>query len=110
MRLDIWKMRFGIRRIDCKRDRAIPLPAGVAQCRNLSYGPHGKWSLLDVYYPEGTQEPMYKFLREKGIDARWHCYGTEERTEVGHVFHVNIRLPEAMQCNDDAAAFFQIFL
>ena len=282
MRFDIWKMRFGIRRIDRKRDRAIPLPAGVTQCHNLSYGPHGKWSRLDVYYPEGTQEPlptivsihgggfvygtkeiyrrycmdmarrgfavvnfnyrlapenrfpapledtnavlqwiaahagkyhldpqriillgdsagaqltshyaaiatnpafaahfgftvpsiriravglfcgfydtsdfgtgpsdylapdakaddprfpvlcavtpqfppafiatschdflktaaepMYEFLTAKGIGAQYRCYGTEERKEVGHVFHVNIRLPEAVQCNDDAAAFFR---
>ena len=51
-------------------------------------------------------EPMYNFLREKGVEARWHCYGTEEQEEIGHVFHVNIPLPEAKQCNDDAAMFF----
>lgn len=51
-------------------------------------------------------EPMYHFLTEKGVDAQWHCYGTEEQEEIGHVFHVNIILPEARQCNDDAALFF----
>ena len=51
-------------------------------------------------------EPMYHFLTEKGVDARWHCYGTEQQEEIGHVFHVNIALPEAKQCNDDAALFF----
>ena len=51
-------------------------------------------------------EPMYNFLTEKGVQARWHCYGTEEQKEIGHVFHVNILLPEARQCNDDAALFF----
>ena len=51
-------------------------------------------------------EPMYLFLTEKGVQARWHCYGTEEQKEIGHVFHVNILLPEARQCNDDAALFF----
>ena len=51
-------------------------------------------------------EPMYNFLREKGVEARWHCYGTEEDESIGHVFHVNIILPEAKQCNDDAALFF----
>ena len=51
-------------------------------------------------------EPMYHFLTEKGVAAQWHCYGTEEQENVGHVFHVNIALPEARQCNDDAALFF----
>ena len=55
-------------------------------------------------------EPMYNFLRERNIDAQWHCYGTEEAKHVGHVFHVNILLPEAKQCNDDAAAFFKQYL
>ena len=51
-------------------------------------------------------EPMYNFLRKKGIEASWHCYGSEENEAIGHVFHVNIILPEAKQCNDDAALFF----
>lgn len=52
-------------------------------------------------------EPMYEFLTAKGIRAAWKCYGTEEDESVGHVFHVNIPLPEAIRCNDDAAAFFR---
>ena len=51
-------------------------------------------------------EPMYNLLMEKGIPAQCRCYGTEEQEEIGHVFHVNIRLPEARQCNDEAALFF----
>ena len=52
-------------------------------------------------------EPMYRFLRERGVDACWKCYGQEDNKQVGHVFHVNILLPEAVQCNDDAAEFFR---
>ena len=52
-------------------------------------------------------EPMCRFLTEKGIDAAWKCYGTEDNEAVGHVFHVNIALEEATQCNDDAADFFR---
>lgn len=55
-------------------------------------------------------EPMYNFLREKGIEARWHCYGSEENEAVGHVFHVNIALEDAKQCNDDSAAFFRKYI
>ena len=51
-------------------------------------------------------EPMYNFLTEKGVPAQWHCYGTEEDESIGHVFHVNIPLPEARECNNDAALFF----
>ena len=52
-------------------------------------------------------QPMYEFLTAKGIRAAWKCYGTEEDESIGHVFHVNIPLPEAIRCNDDAAAFFR---
>lgn len=55
-------------------------------------------------------EPMYLFLRQKGIQADWKCYGTQDNKAIGHVFHINILLPEAVQCNDDAAAFFRKYL
>jgi len=52
-------------------------------------------------------EPMHHFLREKGVETQLKCYGREDDEKVGHVFHVNILLPEAVQCNDDAAEFFR---
>ena len=58
----------------------------------------------------GNAAPMCAFLREQGIDSEWKCYGTEGDETVGHVFHVNILLPEAIQCNDDAAAFFKKYV
>lgn len=54
--------------------------------------------------------PMYDFLTAKGIEAEYHCYGTPDAKEVGHVFHVNIIHPEAVRCNDDAAAFFRKYI
>ena len=59
---------------------------------------------------KNNAEPMYHFLREKGIDARWNCYENAQGKELGHVFHVNIALPEATQCNDDQCAFFRSYL
>ena len=53
---------------------------------------------------------MYEVLRERGVDARVACYGSPESPEVAHVFHVNIRLPEAKRCNDDEAAFFREYI
>lgn len=51
-------------------------------------------------------KPMWEFLTAKGIDAQWKCYGSHERKEIGHVFHVNIALPEAKTCNDQSCDFF----
>ena len=51
-----------------------------------------------------------KFLKEKGIPCRCVCYGSEDDKSIGHVFHVNIRLPEAVRCNDDSAAFFREYV
>ena len=55
-------------------------------------------------------QPMYDFLTQKGIPAQCTIYGTEEAKHVGHVFHVNIILPEAVQCNDDSAEFFRQYI
>ncbi len=55
-------------------------------------------------------QPMYELLVKRGVPCEWKCYGTEEDKHVGHVFHVNIVLPEAVACNDDAAAFFCKFV
>lgn len=55
-------------------------------------------------------QPMYDFLCSKGVAAEWKCYGREGDKNVCHVFHVNIPLPEAVQCNDDAAAFFKRYV
>ena len=54
--------------------------------------------------------PMYEFLTTRGIPAQWHCYGSEDDKTIGHIFHVNIPLPEAIRCNDDTAAFFRKIL
>lgn len=55
-------------------------------------------------------EPMYQFLTARGIPCQWKCYGSEERKEVAHVFHVNIALPEAAECNDDECRFFRNYI
>ncbi len=51
--------------------------------------------------------PMYDFLCSRRIKCAGKCYGSEEDKSIGHVFHVNILLPEAQRCNDDAADFFR---
>ena len=60
---------------DYKRDKAIPLPEGITQCRNISYGCHGKWNLLDVYYPDGTTDKLPTIV---SIHGGGYVYGSKE--------------------------------
>lgn len=46
---------IGASKSDRKRDSVIPLPKGVTQVCDISYGPYSKWNQLDVYYPEGAE-------------------------------------------------------
>ena len=39
------------------------------------------------------------------IDAEYHYYGDKEH-ELKHVFHIDIKLQEARQCNEDECSFF----
>lgn len=55
-------------------------------------------------------EPMYRLLLEKGVKCCYRLYGSEDRPEIGHVFHLDIRLPEAKLCNDEECDFFKEIL
>jgi acetyl esterase/lipase len=52
-------------------------------------------------------KPMYRLLRRRGVETQLHIYGTKAQKEIGHVFHVNCKLPLAAQCNDEQCAFFR---
>ena len=60
---------------DYRRDKKIPIPQGVAQCRDIRYGSHGKWSLLDVYYPEHAEGSLPTIV---SIHGGGYIYGTKE--------------------------------
>ena len=62
----------------------------------------------DFLLPEA--EPMYRLLREKGIPAELRICGAEDRPDISHVFHLNMRLPEAAELNDAECAFFRKFV
>lgn len=49
-------------------------------------------------------EPMAKLLAERGVETEWKRYGD---ASVGHVFHLNIRLPIGREANDDETRFFK---
>ena len=52
-------------------------------------------------------KPFYDRLRSLGVKSEYHCYGDSEN-ELRHVFHVDIKLPQARTCNDDECSFFKM--
>lgn len=60
---------------DRKRDQAIPIPAGISECRNITYGSHGRWNQLDVYFPHGTAAPLPTIV---SIHGGGYVYGNKE--------------------------------
>ena len=49
--------------------------------------------------------PFYNILKQAGIEAEYKYYGDKEHV-LKHVFHIDIKLEEARQCNEDECAFF----
>ena len=54
-------------------------------------------------------KPFYDILKSLGVDAEYHYYGDKDH-ELKHVFHIDIKLPEARICNDDECNFFLIHI
>ena len=50
-------------------------------------------------------KPFYEFLKSKGVKAEYHSYGDSENP-LHHVFHINIKLEKARECNADECEFF----
>lgn len=53
---------------------------------------------------------MYETLKKHGVKCVLQEYGNEGRKDVEHVFHCNLKLPEAVACNDDECMFFKNIL
>ena len=54
-------------------------------------------------------EPMAELLRSRGVNTLSRIYGSPDRADIGHVFHLDLRLPEGIRANNDQAAFFKTF-
>ena len=54
-------------------------------------------------------QPMYDLLQSLGVPAKLQFFGTEEQP-LGHVFHLDIRRPEADVCNSNECAFFRQYV
>ena len=51
--------------------------------------------------------PLYRLLRRRGVESLLKIYGARSEKEIGHVFHLNCKLPLAAECNDTQCAFFR---
>lgn len=55
-------------------------------------------------------KPMYEHLHALGVPCELRKYGSLDKPEIAHVFHVNCKLEEAKRCNDEECAFFERFI
>lgn len=55
-------------------------------------------------------EPMYKHLQNMGVECELKIYGDKSKEEIGHVFHVNMKMDEATLCNDEECAFMKKYV
>ncbi|MGX8692398.1 MAG: alpha/beta hydrolase [Clostridia bacterium] len=75
MTLTAFLFRLMAKRSDRKRDAGLVIPDSVTEIRDLSYGPHGKWSLLDLYMPKEAEKPVPVIVSVHG--GGW-VYGDKE--------------------------------
>lgn len=55
-------------------------------------------------------KPMQELLESKGVKTEFKLYGKEGQKYMGHVFHCNMNLEEAKECNRDECEFFRQFI
>ena len=51
-------------------------------------------------------KPLYEALRKLNVRSEYRYYGDRDHV-LGHVFHCNMKLPEAARCNRDECDFFR---
>ena len=52
----------------------MKIPKNIERRTNIPYGKHGKWNLLDVYYPKGTDKPLPTIVN---IHGGGYVYGSK---------------------------------
>ena len=60
---------------DAKRDEGLTMPEEIIRHDDLSYGPHGKWNLLDIYHGKEVTAKQPTIINVHG--GGW-VYGTKE--------------------------------
>ena len=67
--------RANCKRNDKKRDAGLTTPDDIIRFDNISYGPYGKWNLLDVYRPKAAKRDLPVIVSVHG--GGW-VYGDKE--------------------------------
>ncbi len=62
-------------------------------------------SYCDFLY--GACEPMANLIKSRGAEAEFEIYGSPDRMDIGHVFHVNMRLEAGERANKAQIEFFK---
>ena len=52
-------------------------------------------------------KPLHLLLKFRGVQSVCKVFGTKKDKELGHVFHLNCKLPQADLCNDIQCQFFR---
>lgn len=68
--------------------------------------------IMTAYYDflKDCARPFYELLCSKGIEAEFRIYGEKGQEYMGHVFHCNMNLEEARQCNIDECNFMKKYV
>lgn len=69
------EFRTGATISDAKRDEKYSIPEDIYGYEDISYGPYGKWNLLDVYRKKEVDKPQPTIIDIHG--GGW-CYGDKE--------------------------------
>ncbi len=88
---------------DEERNWATPLNSVTAD-----FPPAFVMTALGDFLKADAPEMVDKFV-ELGVEHAYVVYGTEEEP-LEHVFHCNMKRPEAHVCNDDECAFFKKYI
>lgn len=73
---------------------------------NADYPPTFAFTAYNDFLVEECM-PFVEFLKEKGIEAEGRIFGTKEEVNIGHVFHVDMKLAEGEKANKAQIEFFK---
>ncbi|MBO6041558.1 MAG: alpha/beta hydrolase [Oscillospiraceae bacterium] len=111
----VYRMERGKRRDPLMAD-LLPQKGTAEELRNISVTEHVTADFPPAFVMTAEGDfladqalPFTELLQSLGVPAEYHYYGDPQHV-LGHVFHCNMRLAEAEQCNRDECGFFRGFL
>jgi len=63
---------------DKRMKKIARIPDDIVRRVDIPYGNHGKWNLLDVYYPVGTDKPLATIVN---VHGGGYVYGTKNESQ-----------------------------